>query len=113
MFRSNSEELQKYQQDGELAKHVIRPLSGPGQKTIKAPDTEIIDEYLTAKPGFVTKIVESRLWVFKAGSEELTKFEEDGELAKHVIRPLAGPNNMTIKAPDTETIDEYLCAMNH
>ena len=32
------------------------------------------------------------------------------ELAKHVIRPSAGPGGVTLKAPDTETILDYVAA---
>ena len=31
------------------------------------------------KPGFVTKIEDGRLWVFKQGSKELEQFEQHGE----------------------------------
>jgi sugar lactone lactonase YvrE len=110
VFREGSKELQQFEKDGELAKHVVRPAAGPGRVTIKAPDSETIDAYVTTKTGFVTKIVEGRLWVFREGAKELPQFERDGELAKHVIRPAAGPGKMTIRAPDTETIDAYLSA---
>ena len=51
---------------------------------------------------------DGRLWVFREGAKELSLFEEAGELAKHVIRPGAGPGGMTIKGPDADTIDAYL-----
>lgn len=71
---------------------------------------ELVKDQLTSyqKPGFVVKIQEGRLWVFREGSKELQDFEKHGELAKHVTKPGAGPDKMTIKAPDTETIDEYM-----
>jgi uncharacterized protein (TIGR03000 family) len=62
------------------------------------------------KAGFVTFIEDGRLWVFRQGSKELADFRKDGELAKHVIRPGAGPNGMTVKAPDTETVLAYTLA---
>ena len=108
VFYPGSKDLAKFDKHGELAKHVIRPGKGPGGITIKAPDGSVIDAYMLSKPGFITRIEDGRLWVFKAGAPEFKKFEEHGELAKHVIRPGAGPNRMTIKAPDTETVDAYM-----
>lgn len=61
-----------------------------------------------AKPGFHTEMEDGRLWVFKEGSEELENYRSKGELAKHVVRPGAGPGGMTLKAPDAETLDSYL-----
>ena len=108
VFRRESKELESFTKDGELAKHVVRPGAGPMGMTVKAPDSETIVEYLTAKPGFVTRIEDGRLWVFRQGSKELESFAKDGELAKHVVRPGAGPLGMTVKAPDSETIAAYL-----
>ncbi|MFG0253537.1 MAG: hypothetical protein ACF787_00335 [Rhodopirellula sp. JB053] len=114
VFRKGSEELSDFLEQGELAKHVIRPAAGPNGVTLKAPDAETIDAYLVAQPGFVTKLDDGRVWVFRNGSEELKSYREAGELAKHVIRPAAGPGGLTLKAPDAETIDAYLrvCGLN-
>jgi hypothetical protein len=108
VFRNGSPLLAHYVASGDLAKHVIRPGAGPAGKTVKAPDAETLHEYLTARDGFVTKFEDGRLWVFRTGAEELAAFERDGELAKHVIRPAAGPLGLTVKAPDVETLDAYL-----
>lgn len=127
VFKEGDKDYQKFLKDGELAKHVTLPAAGPLRVTIKAPNKETIDEYLNAygdleeakldfskinfdKPGFVTKIVDGRLWVFKAGDKHLAQFEKDGELAKHVTIPGGGPEGITIKAPDKETIDAYMSA---
>jgi hypothetical protein len=112
VFREDAEELKDFEEKGELAKHVIRPGVGPMGATLKAPDAETIDEYLTSKKGFVTKVIDGRLWVFRQGAEELKDFEEKGELAKHVIRPGAGPGGMTVKAADAETILEFLASQD-
>ncbi len=111
IFQTASKDLAKFDEHGELAKHVIRPGAGPGRITVKAPDTETLDAYLLSRPGFVTRIEDGRLWVFKSGSDEFKKFTEHGELAKHIIRPGAGPNGMTVKSPDAETLDAYLTAL--
>jgi hypothetical protein len=125
VFKEGDKELEKFLKDGELAKHVTIPGGGPDGITIKAPDKQTIEDYLAAsdeapekdyskynfdKPGFVTKVVDNRLWVFKEGDKELEKFLKDGELAKHVTIPGAGPHGVTIKAPNRETIDDYLSA---
>jgi hypothetical protein len=55
---------------------------------------------------FVDK--DQRLWVFKASGKEVGQYKKDGDLEKHVSRIKGGPNGMTIKAPDYETIDAYL-----
>jgi hypothetical protein len=63
-----------------------------------------------AKDGFYTQLEDGRLWVFKNDSKELAEFKSKGELAKHVTRPGAGPGGITLRAPDSETIDRYLAA---
>ncbi|MFP4348062.1 MAG: hypothetical protein ACOC3W_04215, partial [Thermodesulfobacteriota bacterium] len=110
VFRQGAEEYDDYRKHGELAKHVIRPAAGPGGVTIKAPDTETMTLYLSAKPGFHVALEDGRLWVFRQGAEEYDAYRKHGELAKHVIRPAAGPGGITLKAPDVETLDDYLAA---
>lgn len=62
------------------------------------------------KPGFVTKVENGRLWVFKEGSKELAEFEKNGEPTINVSRIGEGPEGMTIKAPSTEVIEAYTAA---
>lgn len=62
------------------------------------------------KPGFVTKVENGRLWVFKEGSKELADFEKNGEPTINVSHIGEGPEGMTIKAPSTEVIDAYTAA---
>jgi hypothetical protein len=62
------------------------------------------------KPGFVTEVEDGRLWVFKEGSEELKQFEQHGEPAKQFTIIGAGPDGMTVKAANQETLDEYIKA---
>lgn len=92
----------------EPAQVVIRPGAGPGGATLKAVDAETLDAYMAARDGFVTFLEDGRIWVFKAGAEELEAFQRDGELAKNVTRPGAGPGGMTVRGPDAETLDAYL-----
>jgi hypothetical protein len=110
VFRTNSPELAEYLQAGELAKHVIRPGAGPGGLTLKGPDAETLTEYLAAAEGFVVKVVDGRLWVFRAGSPELADAERQGEPEKSVTRPGAGPEGLTLRGPDAETLEAYLRA---
>ena len=59
------------------------------------------------KPEFVSWEIEGRLWVFVMTSPEAADFAKSGELAKNVTRPGAGPNRMTIRSADSETIDAW------
>jgi hypothetical protein len=111
VFRIGTKELADFIKSGEPAKQVIRPVAGPGGMTVKSADNEIITEYLATKCGFVSLVDDGRLWVFREGSEALAEFKTSGEPAKHVIRPAAGPQGMTVKAPDSETLDAYLRAL--
>ena len=61
-----------------------------------------------AKPGFAALVHGGRLWVFKDGSKELGEFTKHKDLKEMVTRVGAGPNNMTIRAPDVATLDAYL-----
>ena len=60
------------------------------------------------KPGFTTFVDGGRLWVFRTDSKELAEYKEKGKPAKFVVRVGAGPDGMTIRAIDTETIDDYI-----
>ena len=110
VFREGSDDLTAFQESGEPAKQVVRPLAAPGGVTVKSTESATIDEYLTTLPGFYTRMDDGRLWVFKTGSAELDAFLQTGEPAKQVVRPLAGPFGLTIKAVASELIDEYLAA---
>jgi hypothetical protein len=60
-----------------------------------------------AKPGFLTRMEDGRLWVFRAGQQALEYI--DGPLPGDAsIRPAAGPDGLTVKSTDMEIIDEYL-----
>lgn len=88
------------------AEENIAPSAPAGEAPAAAPVQKNYD-----KPGFVTCFDKhGRLWVFRADSKELAEFREKGELAKHVIRPRSGPDGLTLKAPDAETLEAYLKA---
>jgi hypothetical protein len=111
IFRAGSGELAEYQSMGEPAKHVIKPGAGPNGMTVKAPDVETIQAYMAAARGFSTFVVEGRVWVFADGDAGIAEFQAQGEPAKCVTRPGAGPLGMTVKAPDSATIEAYLKAI--
>jgi hypothetical protein len=110
VFRQDAKELKEFKEKGELTMHVIRPGAGSGGVTLKAPDKETIMLYLASKPGFSVFLQEGRLWVFREGAKEMEEFRSHGELAKQVVRPGAGPGGLTLKAPDAETLNDYLKA---
>ncbi len=112
IFEEGSKEYEQFRSHGELAKHIVRPGVGPMRSTLRAPDTATLDSWMFSKPGFVTIVEDGRLWIFRDGSKELADFQKSGELAKHIVRPGAGPNRMTVKAPDAATADAYLAMAN-
>ncbi len=110
VFREGSADLEQFLEEGEPAKQVIRPVAGVNGVTLKSTESETLDEYLTTLPGWVTIMEDGRLWVFRAGSEGLEKFLEEGEPAKQIVRPLAGPYGLTIKGIEGEDLDAYMAA---
>ncbi len=54
------------------------------------------------RPGFTVKVIDNRLWVFEGDAfpEHLPD--------KHSTFVGAGPDGMTIKAPDAQTVQMYL-----
>ena len=61
------------------------------------------------KSGFATAVIDERLWVFRVPSEEYDEFKATGmEPGKFATAIGAGPEGMTVKAPDAETLNAYL-----
>ncbi len=127
VFKQGAKEIAEFAEHGELVKSVTRVAVGPNRMTVRAADGETIDAYLAAepktvnatvaaaadpyaRPGFITKVKDGRLWVFKEGAKELAEFKQHGELVKSVTRVAAGPNRITVRSGDAETIDAYLAA---
>jgi len=110
IFRDGSKDLDEFKKTGEPEKSYTRVNAAPYRVTLRAPDVETMEEYLTAKPGFVTKFDDGRLWIFRQDSKDLAEFLKDGDLTKQVVRPGAGPRGMTLKAPDADTIVAYMTA---
>jgi hypothetical protein len=110
VLREGSKELADFLEHGEPAKLVVRPGAGPAGITLKSVDAETLSEYLLTRPGFRVEMEDGRLWVFREGSEALAELLEHGEPAKQVVRPAAGPDGITLKSVDAETLDAYLAA---
>jgi hypothetical protein len=108
VFALASEALAEYFETGGYEKHVTMPGGGPGGMTVKAPTTDEIYNYMTLRDGFVTKIIDGRLWVFLAGTPEAADLANGEVSEKHVTRVGDGPLGLTIKSADSETIDAYL-----
>jgi hypothetical protein len=108
VFREGSPDLADFLRSGEPAKCVTRPGAGPDGMTVKGTSSEVISEYLVTRPGFATFLEDGRIWVFREGSSDLADFLQSGEPAKCVTRPAAGPDGMTVKSVDAETLDAYL-----
>ena len=87
------------------------PGAGPNGMTLKGFDRESIQAYVAAADGFLTFEEDGRLWIFEAGSPDLADFLANGEPAKSVTRPGAGPMGMSIKSTDAEVLDRYLKAL--
>ena len=84
------------------------PKAAPAETVAPKADPATPPNY--DKAGFVTKLVDKRLWVFRAGSPELAEFEKTGDLGKQAMLIGAGLNGITLKGPDRDTIDAYLNA---
>ncbi|PQO46942.1 hypothetical protein [Blastopirellula marina] len=108
VFAADGDAWQEFCDKGEPAAHVTKIGVGPNRETLKTRDAGVIEDYLVAQPGYVTKIIDGRLWVMRADSSDLKEFAANNDLAKHVTRIGAGPMGMTIKSPDAETIDYYM-----
>ncbi|AQZ34320.1 hypothetical protein OF113_08715 [Ectopseudomonas chengduensis] len=63
------------------------------------------------RPGFVTEIEDGRLWVFRENSQELKDFKATGEPAKQFTDIGSGPEGMTVKSADEQTLKDYLQAV--
>jgi hypothetical protein len=60
------------------------------------------------RPGFVTREIDGRLWVFREGSKDLAAFLKAGEPAKSVTLVGEGPGGATVRGPDMDTVRAYV-----
>ena len=61
-----------------------------------------------AFPGFAVYESDGRLWIFREGGKGQMEFVKDGEPSESVTMIGAGPNRMTIKSDDRETLLSYV-----
>ncbi|MCA9212793.1 MAG: hypothetical protein KDB27_07005 [Planctomycetales bacterium] len=108
VFPLGSEDLAEFKASGEPAKCVTLPGAGPGGLTVKSSSKEVIQDYMAAREGFATKIVDERVWVFREGTTEAEDLKNGKFSEKHITRIGAGPMGMTIKSSDAAVIDDYL-----
>ena len=65
------------------------------------------------KPGFVTEVEDGRLWVFREGSAEYQDFQKTGEPAKQFTDIGSGPEGMTVKSADEQTLKDYISSLKN
>lgn len=63
-----------------------------------------------SKPGFYTHVHDGRLWVLKEGDKDISVVAKNQEPKVVVTRIGEGPNGMTVKSNDAQTLDAYLKA---
>lgn len=108
VFKSDDPAIEEFDTNGELAKHIIRPGVGINGMTLKSNAASTITEYVISETGFAVSIEDGRLWVFANGSDAHREFVRNGEPAKCVVFPTAGPLGMTIKGADADVIEAYI-----
>lgn len=110
IFREGSEALATVDAGGELAKHVTKINATPsGVQVLKGAESDVLTAYLATRDGYIGRVQDGYLWVFREGSPELAEVDAGGELAKHVTKIQATPAGVrVIKAPDTETLNGWL-----
>jgi hypothetical protein len=111
VFENGSEGLEEYKAHGEPAKNATKIGVGPLGMTVKSVDLATIEKYLVSIPGYYTEVVDGRIWVFEAGSEDLAEYKKVGEPAKNVTKIGVGPLGMTVKGGDLDTVNAYLDAV--
>jgi hypothetical protein len=61
------------------------------------------------KSGFATAVIDGRLWVFQVPSKEYNDYKATGmEPGKFATAIGAGPDGMTVMAPDAKILNAYL-----
>ncbi|MFI4874830.1 MAG: hypothetical protein ACIALR_05815, partial [Blastopirellula sp. JB062] len=68
VFQADSDAWKDFSENGEPAEHITKVGVGPKRETMKSRDSGVIEAYLVAQPGYVTEIVDGRLWVLRADS---------------------------------------------
>lgn len=82
-------------------KHYTAVSQGPMRTSVKATDRDTAIEYLAAKPGYQTTLIDGYLWVLEPG---------DKPNDKHVTFVGLGPMGTSVKANDRDLLLAYYVA---
>jgi len=96
--------------NGEPAKSVTIPAAGPRGLSLRAVEKDTIVDYLAAKEGFQSKMIDDRLWVYSDTDEEAAAVFGGEEPAKNATIPAAGPLGISLRSTDLDTIVAYIAA---
>lgn len=82
----------------------------PAPAVALAASAEPRDVHKYDRPGFVTFVGGGELWVFRADSPALARFEREGAPSRSITLVGAGPAGMNVRSVDRVTITDYLMA---
>jgi len=108
VFPEGHEDHQAYLEKGKPVRQVRRIAAGPQGQTLISTEAEHLEAYIVAKPGFYTRVIDGRLWVFPEGHADHQAYLENGLPVRQVRRIAAGPLEMTVISTEAEHIDAYL-----
>ena len=95
----------------ETAAPAPAPKAAPRAVRVAPPTADAYTNY--DRPGFKTSLKDGRLWVFLEGSKGLSEFRTHGEPAKNVTMIGEGPNGMTLRGSETDTLKSYVAAYKY
>lgn len=113
VFEAESENAVAFRLGDLPEQRVSFPGAGPDGLTVESPRREVALEYLCRRDGFHTRIVDGRLWVFRADDPEWERFEREGAILERVTLPLAGPLGTTLVGSEREALDRYLLSLEN
>lgn len=109
VFLPSTAELMAFDAGERSEKHATRVLATEsGVTTLKSDSVGILRGYAASLPGFVGRVKDDYLWVFRANDPLLAGFDSGAELAKHVTSIVnANGDVQTVKAPDMATLNDW------
>ena len=109
VFLPSTPELMAFDAGERSEKHATRIVSTEGGVlTLKSDSVDVLRGYTASRPGFVGRVHDGNVWVFRMGSPELAEFDSGTELEKHVTSIVnVNGDVQTIKAPDMATLNAY------
>ncbi len=110
VFHEDSEHEATFLAVGEPAKSVTMIGVGPGGKSIRAIDKDVVVAYLAAKPGYHTEVKNGRVWVFREGSEDHDRYLAEGEPGKCYTAIGVGPLGATVRSESKDHVAGWLTA---